>query len=126
MSVSKTQIVKFIRQGTAGDNGISISLIPASFTAKVGVINKLEVQVALYDGGRLIPHGDVNDGNMQCSPLSGDFSWTFKVDNGKFYYIILLKPVNLEATNIPITVTYKNVQYNNVIAIQPVADGSIK
>ena len=120
---SVTRIVKFIRKGTAGENGISISLLPASLTAKVGVVTKLVIQVALYDGGRLIPYADPNDGNMLCSTLSTEFSWTFKVDNGKFYYWILVNPATTDIINIPITVTYKNTDYANVITIQPVADG---
>lgn len=123
MGVSKTQVVKFIRKGTAGENGISVSLLPASLTAKVGVVTKLVIQVALYDGGRLIPYADPNDGNMLCSTLSTEFSWSFKVDNGKFYYWILVNPATTDIINIPITVTYKNTNYANVITIQPVADG---
>ena len=123
MGVSKTQVVKFIRKGTAGENGISVSLLPASLTAKVGVVTKLVIQVALYDGGRLIPYADPNDGNMLCSTLSTEFSWTFKVYNGKFYYWILVNPATTDIINIPITVTYKDTAYANVITIQPVADG---
>ena len=53
MGVTKTQIVKFIRKGDkgdAGENGITISLLPAALTPKVGVSRTLRVQVALYDG----------------------------------------------------------------------------
>ena len=123
MGVTKTQVVKFIRKGTAGENGISVSLLPASLTAKVGVATKLVIQVALYDGGRLIPYADQNDGNMLCSTLPSKYTWTFKVENGKFYYWIIINPTTTDVINIPITVTYKGVEYANVITIQPVADG---
>ena len=89
MGVTKTQIVKFIRKGDkgdAGENGITISLLPAALTPKVGVSNTLRVQVALYDGGRLIGYNDETDGKMVCStlPTSSAYKWTFRVESGKF------------------------------------------
>ena len=89
MGVTKTQIVKFIRKGDkgdAGENGITISLLPAALTPKVGVSSTLRVQVALYDGGRLIGYNDKTDGNMLCStlPSSSAYRWTFRVESGKF------------------------------------------
>lgn len=129
MGVTKTQVVKFIRKGDkgdAGENGITISLLPAALTPKVGVSSTLRVQVALYDGGRLIGYNDETDGNMLCStlPSSSAYRWTFRVESGKFYFVIMLTPTNTTAISLPFTITYKGAKYNSVITIQPVADGA--
>ena len=129
MGVTKTQIVKFIRKGDkgdAGENGITISLLPAALTPKVGVSSTLRVQVALYDGGRLIGYNDKTDGNMLCStlPSSSAYRWTFRVESGKFYFVIVLTPTNTTAISLPFTITYKGAKYDSVITIQPVADGA--
>ena len=129
MGVTKTQVVKFIRKGDkgdAGENGITISLLPAALTPKVGVSNTLRVQVALYDGGRLIGYNDKTDGNMLCStlPSSSAYRWTFRVESGKFYFVIMLTPTNTTAISLPFTITYKGAKYDSVITIQPVADGA--
>lgn len=131
MSVSITRIVKFIRKGEkgdkgdAGENGITISLLPAALTPKVGVSSTLRVQVALYDGGRLIGYNDKTDGNMLCSilPTSSAYKWTFRVESGKFYFVIMLTPTDTTAISLPFTITYKGAKYDSVITIQPVADG---
>lgn len=131
MSVSITRIVKFIRKGekgdkgNAGENGITISLLPAALTPKVGVSSTLRVQVALYDGGRLIGYNDETDGNMLCSilPTSSAYKWTFRVESGKFYFFIMLTPTDTTAISLPFTITYKGAKYDSVITIQPVADG---
>ena len=131
MSVSITRIVKFIRKGEkgdkgdAGENGITISLLPAALTPKVGVSSTLRVQVALYDGGRLIGYNDETDGNMLCStlPTSSAYNWTFRVESGKFYFVIMLTPTDTTAISLPFTITYKGAKYDSVITIQPVADG---
>ena len=131
MSVSITRIVKFIRKGEkgdkgdAGENGITISLLPAALTPKVGVSSTLRVQVALYDGGRLIGYNDETDGNMLCSilPTSSAYKWTFRVESGKFYFVIMLTPTDTTAISLPFTITYKGAKYDSVITIQPVADG---
>ena len=131
MGVSITRIVKFIRKGEkgdkgdAGENGITISLLPAALTPKVGVSSTLRVQVALYDGGRLIGYNDETDGNMLCSilPTSSAYKWTFRVESGKFYFVIMLTPTDTTAISLPFTITYKGAKYDNVITIQPVADG---
>ena len=131
MSVSITRIVKFIRKGDkgdkgdAGENGITISLLPAALTPKVGVSSTLRVQVALYDGGRLIGYNDETDGNMLCStlPTSSAYNWTFRVESGKFYFVIMLTPTDTTAISLPFTITYKGAKYDSVITIQPVADG---
>ena len=131
MGVSITRIVKFIRKGEkgdkgdAGENGITISLLPAALTPKVGVSSTLRVQVALYDGGRLIGHNDETDGNMLCStlPTSSAYNWTFRVESGKFYFVIMLTPTDTTAISLPFTITYKGAKYDSVITIQPVADG---
>lgn len=131
MGVSITRIVKFIRKGEkgdkgdAGENGITISLLPAALTPKVGVSSTLRVQVALYDGGRLIGYNDKTDGNMLCSilPTSSAYRWTFRVESGKFYFVIMLTPTDTTAISLPFTITYKGAKYDSVITIQPVADG---
>lgn len=131
MGVSITRIVKFIRKGEkgdkgdAGENGITISLLPAALTPKVGVSSTLRVQVALYDGGRLIGYNDKNDGNMLCSilPTSSAYKWRFRVESGKFYFVIMLTPTDTTAISLPFTITYKGAKYDSVITIQPVADG---
>lgn len=128
MGVSITRIVKFIRKGDkgdAGENGITISLLPAALTPKVGVSSTLRVQVALYDGGRLIGYNDETDGNMLCSilPTSSAYKWTFRVESGKFYFVIMLTPTDTTAISLPFTITYKGTKYDSVITIQPVADG---
>lgn len=131
MGVSITRIVKFIRKGEkgdkgdAGENGITISLLPAALTPKVGVSSTLRVQVALYDGGRLIGYNDKTDGNMLCSilPTSSAYKWTFRVERGKFYFVIMLTPTDTTAISLPFTITYKGAKYDSVITIQPVADG---
>ena len=131
MGVSITRIVKFIRKGEkgdkgdAGENGITISLLPAALTPKVGVSSTLRVQVALYDGGRLIGYNDETDGNMLCSilPTSSAYKWTFRVESGKFYFFIMLTPTDTTAISLPFTITYKGTKYDSVITIQPVADG---
>ena len=131
MGVSITRIVKFIRKGEkgdkgdAGENGITISLLPAALTPKVGVSSTLRVQVALYDGGRLIGYNDETDGNMLCSilPTSSAYKWTFRVESGKFYFVIMLTPTDTTAISLPFTITYKGTKYDSVITIQPVADG---
>lgn len=131
MGVSITRIVKFIRKGEkgdkgdAGENGITISLLPAALTPKVGVSSTLRVQVALYDGGRLIGYNDETDGNMLCSilPTSSAYKWTFRVKSGKFYFVIMLTPTDTTAISLPFTITYKGTKYDSVITIQPVADG---
>lgn len=131
MSVSITRIVKFIRKGEkgdkgdAGENGITISLLPAALTPKVGVSSTLRVQVALYDGGRLIGYNDETDGNMLCSilPTSPAYKWMFRVESGKFYFFIMLTPTDTTAISLPFTITYKGAKYDSVITIQPVADG---
>lgn len=131
MSVSITRIVKFIRKGEkgdkgdAGENGITISLLPAALTPKVGVSSTLRVQVALYDGGRLIGYNDETDGNMLCSilPTSSAYKWTFRVESGKFYFVIMLTPTDTTAISLPFTITYKGAKYDSIITIQPVADG---
>lgn len=131
MGVSITRIVKFIRKGEkgdkgdAGENGITISLMPAALTPKVGVSSTFRVQVALYDGGRLIGYNDETDGNMLCSilPTSSAYKWTFRVESGKFYFIIWLTPTDTTAISLPFTITYKGAKYDSVITIQPVADG---
>lgn len=129
MGVTKTQIVKFIRKGDkgdAGENGITISLLPAALTPKVGVSNTLRVQVALYDGGRLIGYNDETDGNMLCStlPTSSAYKWTFRVESGKFYFFIMITPTGTTAISLPFTITYKGAKYDSVITIQPVANGA--
>lgn len=129
MGVTKTQIVKFIRKGDkgdAGENGITISLLPAALTPKVGVSSTLRVQVALYDGGRLIGYNDKTDGNMLCStlPTSSAYKWTFRVESGKFYFVIMITPTDTTAISLPFTITYKGAKYDSVIAIQPVANGA--
>ena len=132
MGVSITRIVKFIRKGDkgdkgdAGENGITISLLPAALTPKVGVSSTLRVQVALYDGGRLIGYNDETDGNMLCStlPTSSAYKWTFRVESGKFYFVIMLTPTDTTAISLPFTITYKGAKYDSVITIQPVADGA--
>lgn len=131
MGVSITRIVKFIRKGEkgdkgdAGENGITISLLPAALTPKVGVSSTLRVQVALYDGGRLIGYNDETDGNMLCSilPTSSAYKWTFRVESGKFYFVIMLTPTDTTAISLPFTITYKRAKYDSVITIQPVAAG---
>lgn len=131
MGVSITRIVKFIRKGEkgdkgdAGENGITISLLPAALTPKVGVSSTLRVQVALYDGGRLIGYNDETDGNMLCSilPTSSAYKWTFRVESGKFYFVIMITPTDTTAISLPFTITYKGAKYDSVITIQPVADG---
>ena len=131
MGVSITRIVKFIRKGEkgdkgdAGENGITISLLPAALTPKVGVSSTLRVQVALYDGGRLIGYNDETDGNMLCSilPTSSAYKWTFRVESGKFYFVIMLTPTDTTAISLPFTITYKGAKYDSVITIQPVDDG---
>ena len=131
MGVSITRIVKFIRKGEkgdkgdAGENGITISLMPAALTPKVGVSSTLRVQVALYDGGRLIGYNDETDGNMLCStlPTSSAYNWTFRVESGKFYFVIMLTPTDTTAISLPFTITYNGAKYDSVITIQPVADG---
>lgn len=131
MGVSITRIVKFIRKGEkgdkgdAGENGITISLMPAALTPKVGVSSTLRVQVALYDGGRLIGYNDETDGNMLCSilPTSSAYKWTFRVESGKFYFVIMLTPTDTTAISLPFTITYNGAKYDSVITIQPVADG---
>ena len=131
MGVSITRIVKFIRKGEkgdkgdAGENGITISLLPAALTPKVGVSSTLRVQVALYDGGRLIGYNDETDGNMLCSnlPTSSAYKWTFRVESGKFYFVIMLTPTDTTAISLPFTITYKGSKYDSVITIQPVAVG---
>ena len=125
MGVTKTQVVKFIRKGEAGENGISIFVLPASLTAKLGTANIYKVQIALYDGGVQIPYNDPNNGNMLCStlPSSDTYTWRFTVDNGKFYYNIYTSPKELGLMIIPFTVTYKDVTYDSVINIQVVKDG---
>lgn len=131
MGVSITRIVKFIRKGEkgdkgdAGENGITISLLPAALTPKVGVSSTLRVQVALYDGGRLIGYNDETDGNMCCSilPTSSAYKWTFRVESGKFYFVIMLTPTDTTAISLPFTIMYKGAKYDSVITIQPVADG---
>lgn len=131
MGVSITRIVKFIRKGEkgdkgdAGENGITISLLPAALTPKVGVSSTLRVQVALYDGGRLIGYNDETDGNMLCSilPTSSAYKWTLRVESGKFYFVIMLTPTDTTAISLPFTITYKGAKYDSVITIQPVADG---
>lgn len=131
MGVSITRIVKFIRKGEkgdkgdAGENGITISLLPAALTPKVGVSSTLRVQVALYDGGRLIGYNDETDGNMLCSilPTSSAYKWKFRVESGKFYFVIMLTPTDTTAISLPFTITYKGTKYDSVITIQPVADG---
>lgn len=129
MGVTKTQVVKFIRKGDkgdAGENGITISLLPAALTPKVGVSSTLRAQVALYDGGRLIGYNDETDGNMLCStlPTSSAYNWTFRVESGKFYFVIMLTPTDTTAISLPFTITYKGAKYDSVITIQPVADGA--
>ena len=129
MGVTKTQIVKFIRKGDkgdAGENGITISLLPAALTPKVGVSSTLRVQVALYDGGRLIGYNDETDGNMLCStlPTSSAYKWTFRVESGKFYFVIMITPTDTTAISLPFTIAYKGAKYDSVITIQPVADGA--
>lgn len=129
MGVTKTQIVKFIRKGDkgdAGENGITISLLPAALTPKVGVSSTLRVQVALYDGGRLISYNDETDGNMLCStlPTSSAYKWTFRVESGKFYFVIMITPTDTTAISLPFTITYKGAKYDSVITIQPVANGA--
>lgn len=128
MGVTKTQIVKFIRKGDkgdAGENGITISLLPAALTPKVGVSSTMRVQVALYDGGRLIGYNDETDGNMLCStlPTSSAYKWTFRVESGKFYFVIMITPTDTTAISLPFTITYKGAKYDSVITIQPVANG---
>ena len=131
MGVSITRTVKFIRKGEkgdkgdAGENGITISLLPAALTPKVGVSSTLRVQVALYDGGRLIGYNDETDGNMLCSilPTSSAYKWTSRVESGKFYFVIMLTPTDTTAISLPFTITYKGAKYDSVITIQPVADG---
>lgn len=128
MGVSKTQVVKFIRKGDkgdAGENGITISLLPAALTPKVGVSSTFRVQVALYDGGRLIGYNDETDGNMLCStlPSSPAYNWKFKVESGKFYFVIMLTPTDTTVISLPFTITYKGAKYDSIITIQPVADG---
>ena len=125
MGVTKTQVVKFIRKGEVGENGISIFVLPASLTAKLGTANIYKVQIALYDGGVQIPYNDPNNGNMLCStlPSSDTYTWSFTVDNGKFYYNIYTSPKELGLMTIPFTVTYKDVTYDSVINIQVVKDG---
>lgn len=131
MGVSITRIVKFIRKGEkgdkgdAGENGITISLLPAVLTPKVGVSSTLRVQVALYDGGRLIGYNDETDGNMLCSilPTSSAYKWTFRVESGKFYFVIMLTPTDTTAISLPFTITYKGAKYDSVITIQPVSAG---
>lgn len=129
MGVTKTQIVKFIRKGDkgdAGENGITISLLPAALTPKVGVSSTMRVQVALYDGGRLIGYNDETDGNMICStlPTSSAYKWTFRVESGKFYFVIMITPTDTTAISLPFTITYKGAKYDSVITIQPVANGA--
>ena len=129
MGVTKTQVVKFIRKGDkgdAGENGITISLLPAALTPKVGVSSTLRVQVALYDGGRLIGYNDETDGNMLCStlPTSSAYKWTFRVESGKFYFVIMITPTDTTAISLPFTITYKGAKYDSVITIQPVANGA--
>ena len=129
MGVSITRIVKFIRKGDKGDagaNGITISLLPAALTPKVGVRSTLRVQVALYDGGRLIAYNDETDGNMLCStlPSSSAYRWTFRIERGKFYFVIMLTPTDTTAISLPFTITYKGLKYDSVITIQPIADGA--
>ena len=125
MGVTKTQVVKFIRKGEAGENGISIFVLPASLTAKLGTANIYKVQIALYDGGVQIPYNDPDNGNMLCStlPSSYKYKWNFAVDNGKFYYRIITSPTELGLMTIPFTVTYKDATYDSVINIQVVKDG---
>lgn len=128
-------MVKFIRKGdpgAPGENGISVSLLPGTLAPIVGKKNvDMRIQVALYDGGRLVPYNDKNDGNMLCSVLPDElpgvesYKWGFQTDEyNRFFYQIWIIPTDTEPIRIPIYVTYKEKHYEQVICINPVANGS--
>lgn len=118
--------VKFVRDGADGADGaggVSISLMPGSFTARVGVRSRLVAQVALYDGGMPVPYANAEHGNFICSTLPDGYEWRHVIEDNKFYYWIFISPTDTNVISIPFTVTYRGMTYPNAITIQPVADG---
>lgn len=125
MGVSKTQVVKFIRKGAAGENAVSISLLPASVSAKIGTRTHFDFYVEVYDGNTLVQYRNGNDDNgYLCSTLaqSDNYSWNFHTDDRKvFYYSIYVQPSSTAVIDIPFTVTYKGQQHRRHIVITPSA-----
>lgn len=128
MGVSKTQVVRFLKQGADAVN-IIVSGDNIVFT-DAGQI--LEVSVEVYIGTKKLQYGDGSGDTFICSILSadkrlfdGNGQWSFRIDdnNTKFVYRIKLNNKIDLTTTIPYTVTVNDITYNKSISVSTVYKG---
>lgn len=128
MGVSKTQVVRFLKQGADAVN-IIVSGDNIVFT-DAGQI--LEVSVEAYIGAKKLQYGDGSGDAFLCSTLSadkrlfdGNGQWSFRIDdnNTKFVYRIKLSNKIDLVTTIPYTVTVNDIAYNKSISVSTVYKG---
>ncbi len=138
MGVNVTRVVKFIRKGEPGKPGqdgedaISIKVSPQTVVLKRNgkLQNDNRIFVDLFKGEKLIPYNDTTQGDMLCSTLTNGGSkiteglmWSFGMEDGRFYYVLIYTGATDINMNIPFTVTYNGKTYAEKIIVQTVADG---
>lgn len=128
MGVSKTQVVRFLKQG-ADAVSIIVSGDNIVFT-DAGQI--LEVSIEVYIGTKKLQYESGSDDTFTCSILSsdkklfdGNGQWSFRIDdnNTKFVYRIKLNNKIDLTTTIPYTVTVNDIVYNKSISVSTVYKG---
>lgn len=128
MGVSRTQVVRFLRQGADAVN-IIVSGDNIVFTDAGQV---LVVSIEVYIGTEKLQYGSGSDNTFVCSTLSsgnnlfdGNGIWGFRIDdtNTKFTYLIGLKNKVDLSTTIPYTITINDIPYNKSISVSTVYKG---
>lgn len=128
MGVSRTQVVRFLKQGADAVN-IIVSGDNIVFT-DAGQI--LEVSIEVYIGTKKLQYENGSDNTFTCSILSSDKKlfdgngiWSFRIDddNTKFVYRIKLNNKIDLTTTIPYTVTVNDIAYNKSISVSTVYKG---
>ena len=128
MGVSKTQVVRFLKQGADAVN-IIVSGDNIVFTAAGQV---MVVSIEVYIGTEKLQYGSGSDNTFLCSTLSsnnylfdGNGVWFYRIDdtNTKFTYLIGLNNKVDLSTTIPYTITINDIPYNKSISVSTVYKG---
>lgn len=130
MSTTRTQVVKFIRQGKPGEAAVNIAVEPSTviFTATAQYV---DVHVRVTKGAERVKYGSGDD-NFSCSGLSssiiicdGNVLWNILSDGeySCFYRLLLYKQQKF-STDVPFKVYYNGQEYDKNIRVSAVFDGT--
>ena len=130
MSTTRTQVVKFIRQGKPGEAAVNIAVEPSTviFTATAQYV---DVHVRVTKGAERVKYGSGDD-NFSCSGLSssiiicdGNVLWNILSDDeySCFYRLLLYKQQKF-STDVPFKVYYNGQEYDKNIRVSAVFDGT--